>query len=101
MKKKILMACAALVVSAAAVLGVKAYNYYSMSPLMRANLEALSDEEQPIRTDSCYINIGMAYGQVPELLYFCHEKTCDTLMYKCIELPVHGVKGKIDKCQKR
>ena len=45
MKKKIFMACAALVVSAAAVLGVKAYNYYSMPALMRANLEALTDDE--------------------------------------------------------
>ena len=35
----------ALVVSAAAVVGVEAYNYYSMSPLMRANLEALSATE--------------------------------------------------------
>jgi|GEM_PF-1359759 len=48
MKKKIFMACTALVVSAAAVVGVKAYNYYSMPPLMRANLEALSqDNENP------------------------------------------------------
>lgn len=46
MKKKIFMACAALVVSAAAVLGVKAYNYYSMPELMRVNLEALSYPEQ-------------------------------------------------------
>ncbi len=30
------MACAALVVSAAAVVGVKAYNYYSMPALMRS-----------------------------------------------------------------
>ena len=30
MKKKIFMACAALVVSAATVVGVKTYNYYSM-----------------------------------------------------------------------
>ena len=45
MKKKIFMACAALVVSAATVVGVKTYNYYSMPPLMRANLEALTSEE--------------------------------------------------------
>lgn len=45
MKKKIFMVCAALVVSAAAVVGVKAYNYYSMPELMRANLEALSQGE--------------------------------------------------------
>ena len=48
MKKKIFMVCAAFVVSAAAVVGVKAYNYYSLSPLMKANLEALSqDDENP------------------------------------------------------
>ena len=45
MQKKIFMVCAALVVSAAAVLGVKAYNYYSMPELMRVNLEALTSEE--------------------------------------------------------
>ena len=38
MKKKFFIACAALVVSAAAVVEVKAYNYYSMPELMRANL---------------------------------------------------------------
>ena len=46
MKRKIFMACAALVVSAAAVVGVKAYNYYSMPELMRANLEALTQDEE-------------------------------------------------------
>ena len=55
MKKKIFMACAALVVSAAAVVGVKAYNYYSMSPLMRANLEALSQGEV-IGTFDCWMD---------------------------------------------
>ena len=45
MKRKIFMACAALVVSATAVVGVKAYNYYSMPELMRANLEALTQDE--------------------------------------------------------
>ena len=44
--------------SAAAVVGVKAYNYYSMPQLMRANLEALSlgDVNKPIgrwRTVAC------------------------------------------------
>ena len=41
MKKYFLMVTATLVVSAAAVVGVKSYNYYSLSPLMKANLEAL------------------------------------------------------------
>ena len=39
------MAIAMLVVSAAAIVGVKAYNYYSMPELMKANLEALSRNE--------------------------------------------------------
>lgn len=45
MKGKIFMMCAALIVSAAAVVGVKAYNYCSMPELMRANLEALSQQD--------------------------------------------------------
>ena len=64
MRRKIFFACVALVVSAAAVVGVKAYNYYSMPALMRANLEALADEEQPIKTDTCYLNLGIEHGQV-------------------------------------
>ena len=39
------MAMATLVVSVAAVVGVKAYNYYSLSPLMKANIEALTNNE--------------------------------------------------------
>ena len=45
MKQYFFMAIATFVVSAAAVVGVKAYNYYSMPALMRANLEALSESE--------------------------------------------------------
>lgn len=45
MKKKIFLACAALVVSAAAVVGVKAYNYSQISDLALANIEALSSGE--------------------------------------------------------
>ena len=59
------MACAALIVSAAAVVGGKAYHYYSMPELMRANLEALSDDEikdsdvvRHIRTFDCELVIG-------------------------------------------
>lgn len=45
MKKKIFMACAALVVLAAAMIGLKAYNYSQMSDLALANIEALSQNE--------------------------------------------------------
>ena len=45
MKIKIFMACAALVVSAAAVVGVKAYNHSQLSDLALANIEALGETE--------------------------------------------------------
>ena len=45
MKQYFFMAVATLVVSATAIVGVKAYNYYSMPELMRANLEALTERE--------------------------------------------------------
>ncbi len=58
MKKSIFCAIATLVVSAAAVVGVKAYDYYSLSPLMKANLEVLGlgDVNKPVgrwRTVAC------------------------------------------------
>ena len=40
------MAIATLVVSAAAVVGVKAYNYSQLSDLALANIEALSDDKE-------------------------------------------------------
>lgn len=45
MKRKIFMACAALVVSAAAVVGVKAYDHLQMTDLALANIEALAQYE--------------------------------------------------------
>ena len=54
MKKKIFMSCVALIVSAAAVVGVKAYNYYSIPRLMRINLEALSTGEANLKKVKCY-----------------------------------------------
>ena len=51
MRRKIFFACAALVVSVTAVVGVKAHNYYSMPELMRANLEALSSSESNVFTE--------------------------------------------------
>lgn len=44
MQRKFFMACAALVVSAAAVVGVKAYSSSTYSPL-DANLEAIANGE--------------------------------------------------------
>lgn len=101
MKRKIFLTSVTIVVLAIAVVGVNAYNYYSMPALMRANLEALADEEQPIKTDTCYLNLGIEHGQVQELLYFCHNKTSVGEMYKCLEFPTFGIKGEKDKCQKR
>ena len=55
------MACAALVVSAAAVVGVKAYNRSQMSDLALANIEALSAGEENA-TVYCYNEIVAADG---------------------------------------
>lgn len=44
MKKYFFMAVATLVVSAAAIVGIKSYHYYSMPELMKANLEALTNQ---------------------------------------------------------
>ena len=57
MKKYFFMAVATLVVSAAAVVGAKAYNYYSMPELMKANLEALSQiESSPYDVPDHYLD---------------------------------------------
>ena len=54
MKINFFMAIATLVVSVAAVVGVKAYNYYSMPELMRANLEALTQNDVGTCTIEAY-----------------------------------------------
>ena len=61
MKRKIFMACAALVVSAAAVVGVKAYNRSQMSDLALANIEALSQDELPKSTLKGYCEMIIPY----------------------------------------
>ena len=45
MKKKIILACATLVMSAAAVVGYKVFNGQRVTNLMSANLEALAQSE--------------------------------------------------------
>ena len=64
MKTKIFMACVALVVSAAAVIGVKAYNCSQMSDLALANIEALSSGESDKATVMDWVckNIGCCGG---------------------------------------
>ncbi len=59
MKKKFFMACTALVMSAAAMVGVKAYNRSQMSDLALANIEALSRGETPGKVEGA---CGNQYG---------------------------------------
>lgn len=54
MKRKIFLTSVTIVVLAIAVVGVNAYNYYSMPALTRANLEALSESEN----DECNYKNG-------------------------------------------
>ena len=94
------MAIATLVVSAATVVAVKAYQYYSMPPLMRANLEALTQNEGPIKTKDCYIEPDEG-GDI-KLLLFCDsetEKNGNGLIYPCIAFERYGrAGGKLSKC---
>ena len=63
----------ALVVSAAAVVGVKAYNYYSMPALMRANLEALANLEGPYNRVECYSKYSKCVLWGCVLIYKCGD----------------------------
>ena len=60
MKKYFFMAVATLVVSAAAVVGAKAYNYSQLSDLALANIEALSDDKENKEKD------GSLYATHPD-----------------------------------
>ena len=71
MKINFFMAMATLVVSAAAVVGVKAYNYYSLSPLMKANLEALSQNE----------NARTPYFSISTECLICNQGTMTACMW--------------------
>lgn len=55
MKKTIILACAALVMSAAAVMGYKTYNESKQLTLMEANIEALTQAESGMFVD-CFMN---------------------------------------------
>ena len=99
MKKYFFMAMATLVVSVAAVVGVKAYNYYSMPELMRANLEALSqDDENPTPTGFCYIELPN--GILQEFLPFCNTNTNNSAIYPCPKDPTWGYMqtNLLDRC---
>ena len=78
------MAVATLVVSAAAVVGGKAYNYYAMPPLLRANLEALTERETgdvECNAEVCivfgYKNRFLAAGCKNDVDYTCTVKKID------------------------
>ena len=71
MKTKIFMACATLIVSAAAVVGAKAYNHSQMSELALANIEALTKTE---------VNGVVVY----QTMAYCHgalRLACTTVKY--------------------
>ena len=88
------MACVALVVSAAAVVGVKAYNRLQMSDPSLANIEALSQRE---------VNIGLMMDCIETYenttcYYICPnckvthwiEEIKNQIWYKCKKESVHG-----------
>lgn len=78
MKQYFFMAIATFVVSAAAVVGVKAYNYYSMPELMRANLEALTERETG--DVECNAEVCIVFGYKNKFLVAGCKKDVD---YTC------------------
>lgn len=55
MKKYLFLLVVSLVVSLSMIIGIRVYDYHLMSPLMRANLEALTDMEDESPQSPCYL----------------------------------------------
>ena len=86
MKQYFFMAVATLVVSATAIVGVKAYNYYSMPPLLRANLEALTERETG--DVECNAEVCIVFGYKNRFLAAgCKKKVDYTCTVKKIDMP--------------
>ena len=85
MKKKItILVCMVLVVSAAAVTGYKMYRNSKVLTLVDANIEALSNDEDAVKTKICYIDT-INGTHVPFKL-FCSSNTNNEnngMIYKC------------------
>ena len=95
MKKKIFMACAALVVSAATVVGVKTYKNYSMSLFMRANLEALTKNET---TNPYIISLKCVPGYEKDYCgYICWACRKEFYPFKQ-NFKIESVQGACDRC---
>ena len=96
MKKYFFMAFATLAVSTAAVVGGKAYNYYSMPELMRANLEALTQKE---------VERNIITGHCEDVIPYanCYYDCCNirwTDPYRGILGKLVSVEGKCSICGK-
>ena len=85
MKKKItILGCMVLVASAAAVTGYKMYRNSKVLTLVDANIEALSNDEDAVKTKICYID--NSNGTFTSLKLFCNrdtDKDNDGMIYKC------------------
>ena len=96
MKKYFFMAVATLVVSAAAVVGVKAYNHSQLSDLALANIEALSREET---YDRVWLKCVTEKDERCE--YKCRNKACGITWYNPSTVKDRKViegKGKCPEC---
>ena len=89
MKKTIILACAALVMSAAAVMGYKVYQSTQITDLMKANLEALTGSETVDGHDVvCNGEVCIVFGYKNRFLAAgCKKKEGFTCTVKKIALP--------------
>lgn len=70
-----------------------------MPPLMKANLEALTDNEAT-KVGTCYIKLQ--YGTTLEYTLFCDDRTSTYFIYPCPNIPHHGFRQDTatDRCTK-
>ena len=91
-EKKLFLAGAILVMSAAAVVGYKVYNQSQMSAFMKANIEALTDAE------SSYRLVGTCYNIEYACIYRCK---CNELWSRPDALgPVKHIHGICPACHR-
>ena len=69
-------------VSAAAVTGYRMYRNSKVLTLVDANIEALSNDEDAVKTARCYITKDGG-GRDTGWIFSCNDKTNETTIYSC------------------
>ncbi len=87
MKKKItILACSAIVLSAAAFMGYKAYQNFVTPDFLTENIEALTNNEADVTLKNCFDSKSIvADKESAEIYAICPDGTTDYKIGKCSE----------------